>query len=47
MAERHDGQSNPVGDDLCEAVVPLIDPAGLLSHDGPGRVAYPEVRYTR
>ncbi|MFC8285969.1 hypothetical protein [Streptomyces cyaneofuscatus] len=47
VAERYDGQSNPAGDDLYEAVVPLIDPAGLLSHDDPGRIAYPEVRYTR
>ncbi len=44
VAERHDGQANPAGDDLFEAVVPLIDPAGLLSHDDPGRVAYPEAR---
>jgi hypothetical protein len=44
VAERHAGQTNPAGDDLYKAVVPLIDPAGLLSHDDPGRVAYVEAR---
>lgn len=44
VAERHDGQVNPAGDDLCEAVVPLTDPAGLLSHDDPCRFASSEAR---
>lgn len=44
VAERHDGQVNPAGDDLYEAIVPLIDPAGLLSHDDPGRFAFSGAR---
>ncbi|MFG3496819.1 hypothetical protein [Streptomyces sp. NPDC047886] len=44
VAERHDGQVNPAGEDLYEAIVPLIDPAGLISHDDPGRFASSEAR---
>ncbi|MFJ1958151.1 hypothetical protein ACIOGT_17485 [Streptomyces microflavus] len=39
VAKRHDGYITPAGEELYSVIVPLIDPAGMLSHDEPGRVA--------
>ncbi|MEV0495674.1 hypothetical protein [Streptomyces atratus] len=39
VAKRHDGHSTPAGEDLYPVIVPLIDPAGMLSHDEPNKVA--------
>ncbi|MET8631762.1 hypothetical protein [Streptomyces sp. NPDC004680] len=44
VAQRHDGLVNPAGEDLYAVVVPLIDPAGMLSHGEPDKVAHPLVR---
>ncbi|MFD7854508.1 hypothetical protein ACFV6B_09520 [Streptomyces microflavus] len=41
VAQRHHGLANPAGEDLYPVVVPLIDVAGMLPHDEPGRVAHP------
>jgi hypothetical protein len=41
VGERHAGIPNPAGEDLYSAVVPLIDPMSMLSHDEPARVAQP------
>ncbi|MFF4105436.1 DUF3800 domain-containing protein [Streptomyces sp. NPDC001903] len=39
VAQRHDGENHPAGEDLYPVIVPLIDPLGLLSHDEPERFA--------
>lgn len=39
VAKRHAGHLTPAGEDLYPVIVPLIDPAGMLSHDDPSRVA--------
>ncbi|GGT74258.1 hypothetical protein GCM10010207_84630 [Streptomyces atratus] len=39
VTKRHDGHITPAGEDLYSVLVPLIDPAGMLSHDEPNRLA--------
>ncbi|WP_328855393.1 DUF3800 domain-containing protein [Microbispora hainanensis] len=41
VAKRHEGEPTLAGDDLYLAIIPLIDPASMLPHDAPERLAQP------